>query len=192
MKVVLSPTELKGEITAPPSKSCMHRALICASASENANTYLRMVIHDGAFKDCKNLKEFNMYYLSTEGANSYQVLHPTDIYVGSNVFDGCHKDFRIVVDPLVYKMFVADPNWSQYADKIVASDYMPTKYDPITVDGVTYDYAANSLNTLPTSELTRLQSSWWNAAIIGVEVAIAVATWGTANVATTSAQTTNW
>ncbi len=35
MKVVLSPTELKGEITAPPSKSCMHRALICAAASEN-------------------------------------------------------------------------------------------------------------------------------------------------------------
>lgn len=35
MKVILSPDELKGEITAPPSKSCMHRALICASASDN-------------------------------------------------------------------------------------------------------------------------------------------------------------
>lgn len=35
MKVVLSLTELKGEITAPPSKSCMHRALICAAASES-------------------------------------------------------------------------------------------------------------------------------------------------------------
>ena len=34
MKVTLSPSELKGKITAPPSKSCMHRALICAAASE--------------------------------------------------------------------------------------------------------------------------------------------------------------
>ena len=34
MEVILSPSELKGEITAPPSKSCMHRALICASASD--------------------------------------------------------------------------------------------------------------------------------------------------------------
>lgn len=34
MKVTLSPTVLNGEISAPPSKSCMHRALICAAASE--------------------------------------------------------------------------------------------------------------------------------------------------------------
>ncbi len=162
----------------------------CASASENANTRLKMVIHDGAFKDCKNLREFNMYNLITDGTNHYDMLYPSDIYIGSNVFDGCHPDFRIVVAPQLYNIFTTDANWSRYADRIVASDYMPTKYDPITVDGVTYNYAANSLNTLPTSELTRLQSSWWNAAIIGVEVAIAVATWGTANAATTSAQTT--
>ena len=162
----------------------------CASASENANTRLKMVIHDGAFKDCKNLREFNMYNLITDGTNHYDMLYPGDIYVGRNVFDGCHPDFRIVVAPQLYNIFTTDANWSQYADRIVASDYMPTKYDPITVDGVTYDYAANSLNTLPTSELTRLQSSWWNAAIIGVEVAIAVATWGTAHAVTTSAQAT--
>ena len=160
----------------------------CASASENANTELKMVIHNGAFKNCKNLKEFNMFYLSTEGANEYQVLHPTDVYIGSNVFDGCHEDFRIVVAPHLLFAFINDPNWCQYADKIVASDYMPTAHSAITHEGVTYDYAAKSLNTLPTSELTRLQSSWWNAAIIGVEVAIAVATWGTANTATASAK----
>ena len=159
----------------------------CASASENANTRLKMVIHDGAFKDCKNLREFNMYNYVTEGGNHYEMLYPSDIYIGKNVFDDCHEDFRIVVAPQLYNMFTTDANWSQYADKIVASDYMPTKYDPITVDGVTYDYAANSLNTLPTSELTRLQSSWWNAAIIGIEVAIAIATYG-ASSATTSAQ----
>ena len=160
----------------------------CASASENANTYLRMVIHDGAFKDCKNLKEFNMYYLVTAGTNNYQMLYPWDIYIGDNVFDGCHPDFRIVVAPQLYNYFIVDDNWGKYADRIVASDYLPTTYAPITFEGVTYDYAANSLNTLPTSELTRLQSSWWNAAIIGAEVAIAIATWGIANSSITSAK----
>ena len=159
----------------------------CASSSENTNTAFKMVINDGAFKDCKNLKEFNMYYYVTAGDNHYEMLYPTDVFIGKNVFDGCHSDFRIVVAPQLYDAFTTDANWRQYADRIVASDYLPTKYDPVTVDGVTYDYAANSINTLPTSELTRLQSSWWNAAIIGVEVAIAIATYGTASSATTSA-----
>ena len=159
----------------------------CASTSANANTRLKMVIHNGAFKGCKNLKEFNMYYLVTKGDNNYQMLYPWEVYIGDNVFDDCHEDFRIVVAPQLYNFFIADDNWGKYADKIVASDYLPTVYDPIVHEGVTYDYAANSLNTLPTSELTRLQSSWWNAAIIGAEVAIAIATWGTASSATAAA-----
>ena len=164
----------------------------CASASANANTSLQMVIHNGAFKGCKNLKEFNMYYLVTKGDNHYQMLYPWDIYIGENVFDGCHEDFRIVVAPQLYNMFITDDNWGKYADKIVASDYMPTVYEPIVHNGVTYDYAANSLNTLPTSELTRLQSSWWNAAIIGVEVVLAIVTSGASYAATSSAEATTF
>ena len=160
----------------------------CVSGSANAKTKLKMVVHNGAFKDCKNLKEFNMFYLATDDDNRYEMLYPWDIYIGKNVFDGCHEDFRIVVAPQLYNLFIADANWSQYADRIVASDYLPTDNSPITVNGVTYDYAAKSLNTLPTSELTRLQSSWWNAAIIAAEIAIAIATYGTANFATQSAQ----
>lgn len=34
MKVVLSPSKLSGVLDAPPSKSCMHRALICAAAAD--------------------------------------------------------------------------------------------------------------------------------------------------------------
>ena len=160
----------------------------CASLSANANTALNMVIHNGAFKGCKNLKEFNMYYLVTKGDNHYQMLYPWDIYIGDNVFDDCHEDFRIVVAPQLYNYFIADKNWGKYADKIVTSDYMPTVHNPIVHEGVTYDYAANSLNTLPTSELTRLQSSWWNAAIIGVEVVVAIVTSGASYAATSSAQ----
>ena len=160
----------------------------CASASANANTMLNMVIHDGAFKDCKNLKVFNMFYLVTAGSNHYELLRPSDVYVGKNVFEGCHEDFRIQVAPQLYDEFVNDPNWCRYADKIIAMDYLPTTYSPITHEGVVYDYAASSLNTLPTSELTRLQSSWWNAAIIGVEVAAALITYGSASAAAASAQ----
>ena len=154
----------------------------CASASANANTMLNMVIHDGAFMNCKNLKTFNMFYLVTDGSNYYKMLQPSDVYIGKNVFDGCDPDFRIQVAPYMYDAFLNDPNWSQYADKIVALDYLPTVYDPITHEGVVYDYAAKTLNSLPTSELTRLQSSCWNAAIIGVEVAAALVTSGSTSV----------
>jgi len=34
MKVRLSPSQLNGKITPPPSKSCFHRALICAAAAD--------------------------------------------------------------------------------------------------------------------------------------------------------------
>ena len=34
MKLRLSPSKLMGEVPAPPSKSCMHRALICAAAAD--------------------------------------------------------------------------------------------------------------------------------------------------------------
>ncbi|MGN0281291.1 MAG: leucine-rich repeat protein, partial [Prevotella sp.] len=88
------------------------------------------------------------------------------------------EDFRIVVAPDVYSDFITDANWSQYKDKIVAIDYLPTAEKPIEVEGLTYDYASTSLNTLPTSELVRLQSSWWNAAIIAAEVAMTVITYG--------------
>lgn len=162
----------------------------CASGSANTHTMLKMVIHNGAFKDCKNLKELNMFYLSTEGTNKMKSLTPQDVYIGENVFDGVSDEFRIVVSPETYNDFITDANWSLYKDKIVACDYMPTAEKPIKLDGLTYDYAANSLNTLPTSELVRLQSSWWNAAIIIPEIIIAVVTYGNSSAAQTSAQVT--
>ena len=158
----------------------------CASGSANTHTMLKMVIHNGAFKDCKNLKELNMFYLSTEGGNKMKSLSPTDVYIGENVFDGVDDDFRIVVDPSLYSEYIIDANWSQYKDKIVASQYMPTVYSPIKHEGITYDYAANTLNTLPTSSLIRMQSSLWNIATIAVEVAIIVATYGSASAASSA------
>ena len=34
MRLLLSPSKLNGTVSAPPSKSCMHRALICAAAAD--------------------------------------------------------------------------------------------------------------------------------------------------------------
>ena len=40
MKARLSPSQLNGKITPPPSKSCFHRALICAAASDKPTKIL--------------------------------------------------------------------------------------------------------------------------------------------------------
>ena len=131
----------------------------CASGSANANTSPKMVIHDGAFQNCKNLTELNMYYLVTDGSNHYDMLLPTDIYIGSNVFDGCHPDFRIVVDAQVYKMFITDANWSQYADRIVVSNQEDLQ-ETEEVAGVKYGYFGYQLSSSSMDKMKLLIEPW--------------------------------
>ena len=132
----------------------------CASGSANANTRLKMVIHDGAFQGCKNLKEISMYYLVTDGTNYYDKLYPTDVYIGSNVFDGCHEDFRIVVDLDVYDDFVKDPNWSKYADKIVAQSHTPSADKPTIIKGVKYGYFGDQLSSNDSVKMRQIVEPW--------------------------------
>lgn len=49
MRVTLSPSELNGTVPAPPSKSCMHRALICAAAADRPTK----IIADSYSEDTK-------------------------------------------------------------------------------------------------------------------------------------------
>lgn len=49
MKVTLSPSQLNGTVSAPPSKSCMHRALICAAAADRPTK----IITDSYSEDTK-------------------------------------------------------------------------------------------------------------------------------------------
>ena len=49
MKVTLSPSKLNGTVSAPPSKSCMHRALICAAAADRPTK----IITDSYSEDTK-------------------------------------------------------------------------------------------------------------------------------------------
>ena len=90
----------------------------CHGDATGTWTRLKMVIPNNCFKGCSNLKELNLFYHVTDGTNHYETLSPSDIYVGEHAFDDVHPDFRIVVAPDLYN----DPNWSQYKDKIVASD----------------------------------------------------------------------
>ncbi len=49
MKVTLSPSRLNGTVSAPPSKSCMHRALICTAAADKPTK----IITDSYSEDTK-------------------------------------------------------------------------------------------------------------------------------------------
>ena len=144
----------------------------------NTVTDLNFVIPDNTFRGCSNLKELNMFYYVTRGENNYDGIKPSQVFIGKNVFDGVDKAFRIVVMPEYYNDYITDPNWSQYKDYIIAADYLPTDAEPVKVEGVTYDYVSRSLNTMSTSEITRLQNSAWNWLIPGAILA-SVASGGT-------------
>ncbi len=144
----------------------------CASNLSNSNTMISLIIPDGTFQGCKNLKELNLYYLQTDGTNRYYALKPTEIFIGSNVFDGVDENFRIVVSPDYYNDFINDANWSQYTKYIVASEYLPTTKTAKTVEGLTYDYAAKTINTIPTSTISSLQVSY---VLTGLHLATVIA-----------------
>ncbi len=141
----------------------------CAGSSGNANVGLSLVIPDGAFAGCSNLKELNMYQYITKGTNHYEAIKPSQIFIGKDVFNGVHHDFRIKVIPGLYEDFIKDPNWSQYKDYITASEYVPTGKSDFKKKGVTYAYATNTLNTVSTKETTEIQTSIWNLPIIIAE-----------------------
>ncbi len=144
----------------------------CAGNNGNAKADLSLVIPSGAFEGCSNLKEFNMFQYITKGTNHYESIKPSQILIGKDVFKGVHKDFRIKVLPGLYDDFVKDPNWSQYKDLIISTDYVPIDKNDITLDNVKYGYATNTLNTVATSSTVKLQTSLWNVPIIIAETII--------------------
>ncbi len=148
----------------------------CYSDRGNAKTGLSLVIPDYTFKDCKNLKELSLFYYVTEGTNHYEAIKPSQIFIGEHVFDGVDSTFCIRVSPEYYYDFITDPNWSQYKDRILAAEYMPVDKDPITYEGVTYDYASKSLNSTDSGEIMRMQASLINIPIVAIEVYLAVQT----------------
>ncbi len=164
--------------------------------ANNYNTVndFTLVIPDRCFADCSELKELTLFYLCTKGTNHYVAFKPSQIFIGEHVFDGVNSDFRIRVLPEYYADFINDPNWSQYKDLIVASDYLPTTEKAKVIYDVTYDYATKIMDGMTANQVVQMKSSWWNAVIIAAEVILTIATAGTNHAGTLieSAQAPLW
>lgn len=133
---------------------------------------LRLAIPDGAFEGCANLKVINMHYLVLDGDNHYESLGPENIFIGKDVFQGCDPDYEIRVAPDRLDDFLASPDWARYKDHIRSWEFAPTTASPITLEGVTYDYAATQMNNLPNDKVVKYSYSLLN---IPVQVASALA-----------------
>ena len=147
--------------------------------SENSFTDLKLVIQNGAFANCPNLRELRMYYYTQDGDDHWTVLGPKDVIPGDNIFgtpaEGedydantasfIHPDFKIYVAPELYNEFINDPNWSNYALYIHPSEYAPSNWDAIESDGLTYDYASKVAGGASTNQVVTQNLSWWNVPI---------------------------
>jgi len=151
---------------------------------ENCFSDLKMVIQNGAFTGCTNLKELRMYYYVQDGDDHWETLGPENVIPGDNIF-GILTDeeynamteeeylaaptipagFKIIVSPARYNEFMADPNWAPYMAYIETADYEPTNWDAIERDGVVYDYASSTVNTASTNQIVTQSLSWWNVPI---------------------------
>ena len=123
------------------------------SYEPRANNYteIGILLPDSAFAGCKNLKHIDLVQYVTVGVpNHYVALSPKQVIVGEHAFDGCHENFEIRVTGEMYPLFINDPNWAKYRNRIVIFEYTPDGNDnSYTVKGVTYSQR-NSLHTLGT------------------------------------------
>ena len=73
----------------------------------------------------------------------------------------------------MYPLFINDPNWAKYRDRIVIFEYTPDGNDnSYTVEGVTYSPAAHLLNNLPTEQKAYMAWSLWNLPVQIVKTAV--------------------
>ena len=171
---------------------------------DNSYSDLKMVIQNGAFKGCTNLRELRMFYYVEDGEDHWESLGPKDVIPGNNIFGsetvedpimkdisadelqkayGVPENFRILVAPSRYQEFLEDVNWAPYLGFIEMDEYDPSfsgKQD-FTIsgsDGITYGFITNPGGILQTSNTVSQDVSWWTAPRIAVEVALYAATLG--------------
>ena len=175
--------------------------------SENSFSDLKMVIPNGAFKGCTNLKELRLFYYVQDGDDRWTALGPKDIIPGDNIFglesvgpDDINEDydfaskpkipegFKIIVAPELYPDFMDDPNWRPYLGYIEPTEYIPARSDDFTLNGLTYRYMTSPGGIMQTSQVVSQDVSWWTAPRIAIEVALMVATMSSTLAGTTAAQ----
>lgn len=165
--------------------------------------YLKMVIQNGAFAGCKNLKELRMFHFVQDGGDHWETLGPKDVIPGDNIFgtasldestawlaaedyDKFHADqakipadFKVLVSPDRFEEFLNAPNWARYASYIEAVDFDPqNQKKDITKVGLTYGYITSPGGILQSSQVVSQDVSWWTVARILPELIIDIATIG--------------
>ena len=162
--------------------------------SENSYSDLKMVIPNGAFKGCTNLKELRLFYYVQDGNDRWEALGPKNVIPGDNIFGlpsaeevvnmtdeqienmkKVHKDFRIIVATELYQDFLDDPNWQPYLGFMEPEDYSPSEQTDFTEDGLTYGFMLSPGGIMQTSQVVSQDVSWWTAPRIGIEVLLWIA-----------------
>ena len=169
--------------------------------SDNSFSDLKMVIQNGAFKGCTNLKELRMFYYVQDGDDHWEVLGPKDVIPGDNIFGIPSEDeleglsveeqdkklkevlpqnFKILVSPDCYQEFLEDPNWLVYIEYIEPVEFNPNGSDmkDFSLGGLTYSYMTSPGGIMQTSQTVSQDVSWWTAVRIGVELATDIAAFG--------------
>ena len=75
-----------------------------------------VALNDSCFADCKNLESFDLLYLCTDGINEAKELQPSQIQLGSGVFDNT-PNLKLKMTQQQLRWFEADEAWAEYKDK---------------------------------------------------------------------------
>ena len=75
-----------------------------------------VALQDSCFADCKNLESFDLLYLCTDGINEAKELQPSQIQLGSGVFDNT-PNLKLKMTQQQLRWFEADEAWAAYKDK---------------------------------------------------------------------------
>ena len=161
--------------------------------SSNSYSDPKIVIQNGAFQGCSNLKELRMFYYVQDGDAHWEVLGPKDVIPGNNIFGGATaedinnmsreelqkklkdaipQDFKILVSPDRYEEFLSDPNWLAYRKYIEPAEFNPNNSDmkDFSLGGLTYGYMTSPGGIMQTSQTVSQDLSWWTAPRIAIEV----------------------
>ena len=171
--------------------------------SENSFSDFKMVIRNGALKGCSNLKELRLFYYVQDGDDHWEVLGPENVIPGDNIFGIPYEeemeglgdeeqekklesilpeDFKIIVSPDRYQDFINDPNWMVYQEYIEPAEFNPNNSDmnDFSLGGLTYGYMTSPGGIMQTSQTVSQDVSWWTFPRIAIEVAIDIASLGSA------------
>ena len=101
---------------------------------------LQLIIEKGAFKGCTNLRMIDLGYRKYTGTNTIVYLTPSQIVPAKDLFD---EDSQVIIriGEGTKEQFLADPNWAQYADRLVEYNESADYYD---VDGLRYSVLTDS------------------------------------------------